>query len=562
MVDVEGNTKKSATYSFDIINVYETISSEIKNINAYPNPQIAGNYVNISFDVTNDNAVDIIDLFIYDPFGKVIPVEIIHGEWYFNRTYDDVGIYQYFITAEFTNGNSYFSMIDTFSIVKPPDNTPPETTKNIFSPKYGINDLWVTSNTGFNLSANDDDSGVNKIYYRTWYNNIWTPIPGSSFGINNNFEVYGGNFTLNGEGKHYVKFYSIDKADNHEEIHNQTHYVDDKSPTTNYSLYGDIGENNWFKNYAEFTLTANDTLVGVGQTFYRINNENWQIYPDSFNISSYGFYTVDYYSIDKLANTETIQSFGIKIDNRAPIIDSVSGPVVPIEVDTEINITGEFHDTGVLTNHTAFIDWGDGTTSNGIINESNNSGIFAASHIYNESNVSTITVTVTDEAGLYDTEIFQYVVVYDSSGGFVTGGGWINSPEGAYTPDPNLTGTANFGFVSKYKKGQQNLTGNTEFQFHAADMNFHSDSYDWLVIAGHKAMYKGNGTINGTGNYGFMISAIDEKLTPSTDVDMFRIKIWDKDNNDEVIYDNQLGDDEDEDPTTEIAGGQIVIHKG
>ncbi|MFX0185949.1 MAG: hypothetical protein ACFE95_22925 [Candidatus Hodarchaeota archaeon] len=43
---------------------------------------------------------------------------------------------------------------------------------------------------------------------------------------------------------------------------------------------------------------------------------------------------------------------------------------------------------------------------------------------------------------------------------------------------------------------------------------------------------------------------------------MFRIKIWDKDNNDEVIYDNQLGDDDNADPTTEIDGGQIKIHEG
>jgi hypothetical protein len=82
-----------------------------------------------------------------------------------------------------------------------------------------------------------------------------------------------------------------------------------------------------------------------------------------------------------------------------------------------------------------------------------------------------------------------------------------------------------------------------------------------LVIAGHKAIFKGTGTINGEGNYGFQLSAIDEDLTPSTDVDLFRIKIWDKDNNDEVIYDNKLGAEDDSDPTTEIGGGNIKIHK-
>ena len=153
------------------------------------------------------------------------------------------------------------------------------------------------------------------------------------------------------------------------------------------------------------------------------------------------------------------------------------------------------------------------------------------------------------------------LTVYDPEGGFVTGGGWINSPEGAYTPVPTLSGRANFGFVSKYKKGAATPTGQTEFQFKVADLNFHSNAYDWLVVAGARAQYKGTGTINGIGNYGFMLTAIDEKLTPSTDVDMFRIKIWDKDT-DAVVYDNQIGDGDDAtDLTTAIGGGSIVIHK-
>ena len=48
-----------------------------------------------------------------------------------------------------------------------------------------------------------------------------------------------------------------------------------------------------------------------------------------------------------------------------------------------------------------------------------------------------------------------FLVAYDPSGGFVTGGGWIDSPAGAYAPDPTLTGKANFGFVSKYSRTQR-----------------------------------------------------------------------------------------------------------
>jgi len=51
---------------------------------------------------------------------------------------------------------------------------------------------------------------------------------------------------------------------------------------------------------------------------------------------------------------------------------------------------------------------------------------------------------------------------------FVTGGGWIESPAGAYIADPTLAGRATFGFMSKYQKGSNLPTGNTAFQFDLA----------------------------------------------------------------------------------------------
>jgi len=136
------------------------------------------------------------------------------------------------------------------------------------------------------------------------------------------------------------------------------------------------------------------------------------------------------------------------------------------------------------------------------------------------------------------------------TGGMVTGGGWINSPAGAYKPDDLLEGKANFGFMSKYKKGAKVPTGNTEFQFQTGDLNFHSDTYDWLIVNqnGDNAQFKGKGTINGAGNYGFMLWAQDHANIPDT----FRIKIWDKDDNDTVIYDNGVNQI--------LGGGNIVIH--
>jgi DNA-binding beta-propeller fold protein YncE len=168
-------------------------------------------------------------------------------------------------------------------------------------------------------------------------------------------------------------------------------------------------------------------------------------------------------------------------------------------------------------------------------------------------------------AGIYDVQLIvnddqtdsqpdkTFVVVYDPGAGFVTGGGWINSPGGAYTQDSDLSGKATFGFVSKYKKGASAPEGNTEFQFQAGGFSFHSAAYQWLVVdkAGTNAQFKGSGTVNGElDSYGnefkFMIWATDS--TP----DSFRIRIWWEDAAEHVVYDNGFDQS--------IGGGSIVVH--
>jgi hypothetical protein len=174
--------------------------------------------------------------------------------------------------------------------------------------------------------------------------------------------------------------------------------------------------------------------------------------------------------------------------------------------------------------------------------------------------VYTVQVTVVDTVGQFGTSNYESVVVYDSSAGFVTGGGWIDSQAGAYVPDPTLVGKANFGFVSKYKKGSSLPTGNTVFQFKVAGLDFYSDTYHWLVVnqAGTNAQFRGEGTINGLGTpdgdlYRFMIWATDGHDSEADDT--FRIRIWAEDEVSGVetlIYDNRFDQP--------IGGGNITVH--
>jgi PKD repeat protein len=264
---------------------------------------------------------------------------------------------------------------------------------------------------------------------------------------------------------------------------------------------------------------------------------------------------------DVICGTVTsVSPFAIFEENQPPVVGEIIAPIDPVVVNTEINVSADFTDPDVSDTHTAVWNWGDDSTSSGDVTEDNGSGSVIGNHTYTTAGVYTITLTVTDDYGASDEAVSDYVVVYDPSAGFVTGGGWIDSAAGAYAADPDLTGKANFGFVSRYEKGATIPSGQTEFNFSVAGMNFHSEEYQWLVVAGSKAKFKGDGAINGAGNYGFMLSAVDADLTPSADVDLFRIKIWDTGDGDTVVYDNQMGDADDADASTEI-GGSIVIHE-
>jgi hypothetical protein len=65
--------------------------------------------------------------------------------------------------------------------------------------------------------------------------------------------------------------------------------------------------------------------------------------------------------------------------------------------------------------------------------------------------------------------------------------------------------------------------------------------------------------VNGSGNYGFMVTAVDGHLPGGRRLDKLRLKIWDKNNGDVIVYDNQLGAADRSEPTTIIRGGNIII---
>jgi slime mold repeat-containing protein len=253
--------------------------------------------------------------------------------------------------------------------------------------------------------------------------------------------------------------------------------------------------------------------------------------------------------------------------NTAPIVSPAvaANPAVPMALGSgNVTLVASFTDTpGQI--RSCSIDWNDGSApDSGVVLEPTDlsPGTCTGSHLFTAVGVYTVTLSISDGCdGATSSAVYRYVVVYDPSAGYVTGGGWINSPPGAYTPNPLLTGKASFGFVARYLKGNSKVpVGVTEFHFSVANFNFQSDAYEWLVISGAKARFKGTGTVNGTGNYTFELTAWDGEEQGGGNVDRFRISIADLARGNMVVYDNQVGAPGGADPTTTLGGGSIVIH--
>lgn len=86
---------------------------------------------------------------------------------------------------------------------------------------------------------------------------------------------------------------------------------------------------------------------------------------------------------------------------------------------------------------------------------------------------------------------------------------------------------------------------------------FVSTDYEWLSVFGNRATFAGNGTLDGTPGYGFLVSALDGG-TPGNK-DRIRVRIWDAGG--QVVYDSQPGDPVNAVPTAPLTSGNLTVHK-
>jgi uncharacterized delta-60 repeat protein len=196
-----------------------------------------------------------------------------------------------------------------------------------------------------------------------------------------------------------------------------------------------------------------------------------------------------------------------------------------------------------------------------------------------EPNVYKISVASSAAGGCEAQTSVLYVHVYDPEAGFVSGGGWSDSPANAEYELMRQGGMLYWGFVARFRD-EEKVQGSALVILDAGPTIFRSTSVEdgSLVISANRAFFRGTGVLlNQRGldtdtddrRFGYLIAATDGHLGPNTGPDQLRLKIWvmkEDGTEGEVVYDNQVGCtsaslDHNAPACSAIDRGDIIINK-
>jgi len=242
------------------------------------------------------------------------------------------------------------------------------------------------------------------------------------------------------------------------------------------------------------------------------------------------------------------------IANVAPALAAFSLPTTPLALipgGATVPVSVQFTDPGTLDTHTATVECGSATPVQSDILDGTASGACS----FSTPGVYSIRLTVRDDDGGSDTKLATgQVVVYDASGAWITGGGWVASPSGSNAVAPSASGKLSFELVARYLTGSPVPSGSAEFKLNAGGLEFRSTSLDWLVVGGPCARLRGRGTVNGVGDFAFDVIAIDGPTT-----DAVRIRIWNRVSG-TVLYDNRPREPLADSRVAALGGGSVQLH--
>jgi parallel beta-helix repeat protein len=449
------------------------------------------------------------------------------------------------------------------------DQTPPVTTLTVHPPYSGSDPTVVTPTTEFSLAATDSLSGLRSVEYRI---------------DDGEWVAYGAPFTVEEFGPHTVFYRSIDRAGNEESEQALTILV--AEPERYRLAYtGDLVGTYSDPAYLEAILTeASGQLSVAGKTvFFTIGDQTVSVLTDSEGIASVslildqpgGVYTVTAWAEEDGEQLASAEPVDFTIEREYAYVEYTGSTVVPIGADT------------ITLRATAYDDedgyWGD--LGSAFITFSIYDDLAEDLILMVEYGPYAVLTTGTEGVGVFtidvpnlpeegyivqvtldweDNEYYQgpasslvNLVVYEPSGEFVTGGGWIWDSNG---------NRGSFVFLVRYN-WRGSLWGFVLYTFRIGDSIYllRSTEITGFTVEENHAFFEATCAIcycdlsslnfgHVSGEYRLRIDVWDNIIQDGSREDVFQIRIYDGIG--QVWY--QAGFD----PYGILQGGCIVLYAG
>lgn len=247
------------------------------------------------------------------------------------------------------------------------------------------------------------------------------------------------------------------------------------------------------------------------------------------------------------------------VPQSATMQPPVTGPIKftgSARVNALLSFSAGFKDVDVRDTHKAVWSWGDGSKTIGTVSERSGTGNVSGQHAYRAPGIYAVRLTVTDSSGKSST-VQRTVVVACGCNAAMTGEGLFVSPANAAKAGAPQVSIGSFAFLSEGGDARR-----TTVQVNVAGMALRSRQVDAVTVAGGRVQYSGRGTVNGSGNYRFTLSATSGAKSGGKDRIHVRISHMVPGSKTEVVdYDNG-GPQAAAPATAASAGGSVVIGEG
>ncbi|OJJ17180.1 hypothetical protein BKI52_31215 [marine bacterium AO1-C] len=220
------------------------------------------------------------------------------------------------------------------------DKTAPKIVAEVIGDQYqNRGRVFISSRTKMRLTASDNKSGVDKVYYS----------------IDGGLErLYREPFPLvKSEGTHSIKYTALDRVKNRGTFETNDSYenmfLDLTLPTIKHTFTGPVYRKNdtiFINRKTLINIVAKDPESGIKRTGFKVDGARANPYREPFGISDDGYHKIEYYALDNV-NNRVAEDFFVIVDNKGPSVAiSFSAPPIGKITADDITQTTSVYSTG------------------------------------------------------------------------------------------------------------------------------------------------------------------------------------------------------------------------